>query len=401
MRVLFIGIYASSNEIEYLNTKSNKDSQLSVAAIKYSESISNGFIDNLESDNVKNLLLTPIGVFPYSKIFFHSKKNDKTNWYFPLLNIIFIKQFLIALYTLIYTFRWHLFNRGHKNKIIVLGFIYLPFLFGLLPIKLFSKTKIVTFVPDLPEYIFSYTKQESHIKRFLIPFYIFLSKRLTHITDYFVYITENMKTLFPKKPYSVIEGFVSLKDDFNIESIHKEKAILYAGALYTKYGIGNLLMAFNKIETEHELWLCGSGDMVAEITDIAKQNCKIKYLGNLTNKEVVKLEKVARLLINPRPVGDEYTKYSFPSKLLEYMLSGTPVLTTKLECIPDEYNDKMLFISDPSVDGIRESIISCLNFEDEYLRQFGEKARNFVLSEKNSNRQIQVLINNISQIFRN
>ena len=47
--------------------------------------------------------------------------------------------------------------------------------------------------------------------------------------------------------------------------------------------------------------------------------------------------KEAKLLINLRNPEDKYTKYSFPSKTFEYMVSGTPFFTTKLEGIPSEY----------------------------------------------------------------
>ena len=45
-------------------------------------------------------------------------------------------------------------------------------------------------------------------------------------------------------------------------------------------------------------------------------------------------------------------KYSFPSKNMEYMVSGTPVLTTRLPGMPMEYYPYVYFIEEESADGI-------------------------------------------------
>ena len=88
-----------------------------------------------------------------------------------------------------------------------------------------------------------------------------------------------------------------------------------------------------------ELWLFGSGDMEKDITDYCKSDQRIKYFGMVPREKVVKFEKKAKLLVNPRPTNNEFTKYSFPSKTIEYMASGTPLLTTRLPGIPSEYFD--------------------------------------------------------------
>ena len=79
---------------------------------------------------------------------------------------------------------------------------------------------------------------------------------------------------------------------------------------------------------------------------------------------------------------DEYTKYSFPSKTFEYMVSGTPMISTDLEGIPDEYK-KYMFMVDYSDEKIVDKIYEILNLDDTFLEEFGKKAREFVLNEKN------------------
>ena len=95
----------------------------------------------------------------------------------------------------------------------------------------------------------------------------------------------------------------------------------------------------------------------------------------------------ATLLVNPRPTGEEYVKYSFPSKTMEYMSTGTPVLTTVLPGMPREYYPYVYLLEDETADGIAAKLREIFALTDEALFQKGCAAREFVLKEKNNVRQ--------------
>ena len=158
------------------------------------------------------------------------------------------------------------------------------------------------------------------------------------------------------------------------------------GGLNKRYGIKELIDGFNMIENnELELRLYGDGDLVDYIKEKEKENKKIKYMGFKSNDEIIKAEKKAILLVNPRPSNEEYTKYSFPSKTIEYMLTGTPVLMTKLQGMPKEYNDYLYFIEDESSEGIKNTINKLLSkTSTNELIQKGEKAKEFIVNRKNN-----------------
>lgn len=50
MKVLFIGVYADSDLVDKLNDKSNVNGSLSIAAIKYTRLIEEGFKQNLKGN---------------------------------------------------------------------------------------------------------------------------------------------------------------------------------------------------------------------------------------------------------------------------------------------------------------------------------------------------------------
>ena len=98
------------------------------------------------------------------------------------------------------------------------------------------------------------------------------------------------------------------------------------------------------------------------------------------------------LLINPRPSEEEFTKYSFPSKNMEYMTSGTPLLTTKLVGMPEEYYEYVYLFDDESVEGMSKKIDEVLSLSEETRKKTGLKAREFILKEKNNVIQTRKMI---------
>lgn len=398
MKLLLIGTYLDQERIEKYNQISQPNSKISIAATKYSKLISRGFEENLGTDS-QHLFFPPIGTFPSCrKLVWSQTKINDTN-YVPFVNIIFLKQVSIFLYLIFYILNWSL---KHKNdqKIIVFTFLYLPFLFSIAPFKLFKKIKFVSFVPDIPEYEFSYSKSDSVLKRKMVPLYIHLSSKLIGLLDYFIFITKYMKDIFPDRPYSVMEGLVDKeKEVVAEEDSNRKKAIMYSGALFEKFGIFTLLNAFSLIEGDYELWLFGSGDAVGEITDKALTDHRIKYFGSLPNHEVLKYQKKALLLVNPRYSTEDFTKFSFPSKLMEYLSSGTATLTTRLPGIPADYADKFYFIEDESAQGFKEALEFCLNKNKEELKAFGSKGRLFVQQQKNYQKQTEIILNDLRKFI--
>lgn len=398
MKILFVGVYANQNYISKLNKLSRDDAAISIAAIKYSHLIGEGLKSEVGNDST-NLFLMPIGMYPECKLLFWNKRKIDGNYYIPFINIIFLKQLTISLYLFYFSIKWYFNNRGKEKKVIVFSFVYLPFLIGISLLKLFKNIFITTFVPDMPEYEFSYSKSRRFsFKKCLVPLYIFLSNKIISISDYFVFITKHMVDCYSKRPYSIIEGFTDSMINVDDKVIYSnKKAIMYAGALFEKFGVKLLINAFINIKGDYELWLFGNGDMEMEIKMFVERDSRIKYFGNRPNEEILLYEQKAKLLVNPRFTNNEFTKFSFPSKLMEYMASGTPVLTTKLPGIPDDYADKMFYIETETLSGMVKSISDCLEKKQEELEYFGNVAKSYVLVEKNNIRQMKKVLENINK----
>lgn len=212
---------------------------------------------------------------------------------------------------------------------------------------------------------------------------------IRHCTDY-VLLTEAMNAYLNKdgKPYVILEGHADItmgKKQPAPEKKAKERICFYAGGVSRQYGLHHLVEGFQMADLPNtRLHIYGPGDYVEELEAIAKQDSRVFYGGMLLNSEIVEKEQQAALLVNPRPTDEEYVKYSFPSKTMEYMASGTPVLTTHLPGMPREYYPHVYFIEEESAGGVAEALTRVLAQPDEALLEKGLCARNFVLEQRNN-----------------
>nr|WP_307773773.1 glycosyltransferase [Aeromonas caviae] len=201
-------------------------------------------------------------------------------------------------------------------------------------------------------------------------------------------------------PYTVIEGIalpdVNIDNDWWQEEIDKKKYFLYTGTLDRRYGIKDLVDSY--IESgvsNYKLVICGDGNEREYLEKMALRFNNIKYLGQLEHDKIVKLQSNASLLINPRRGEDEFTKFSFPSKVIEYMRSGVPILMYKLDGIPKEYNEFFFHIN--STDEFSSKLREIAAMDGVALDLMGEAAKKFIMHNCNSRRQVDKLISLIER----
>ena len=217
-------------------------------------------------------------------------------------------------------------------------------------------------------------------------------------SDGYILLTEAMNDYLNNKtkPYIVLEGHADITMKEHVPSPdrkHSPRVCLYAGALAKQYGLVELVEGFRKADIPNvQLHLYGSGDYVEELKKIAEEDSRIVFGGMLLSHEIIQKEMEATVLVNPRPTHEEYVKYSFPSKNMEYMSSGTPVLTTVLPGMPKEYVPHVYLIEEETAEGVANALRSVLANSDEVLFQKGQLAREFVLQERNNVIQAEKII---------
>jgi hypothetical protein len=102
------------------------------------------------------------------------------------------------------------------------------------------------------------------------------------------------------------------------------------------------------------------------------------------------------VLINPRFSESEFTKYSFASKTIEYLASGTPIIMHPLKCLTSDYLNHIYIANDETDEGLKNTLVEVCSKSQIELNEFGKSAFDFVVNEKNSFKQIGRILNLIN-----
>ncbi len=340
-------------------------------------------------------------------IYKYTQKKQHNNPYrfLGFINIPFLRECTYYVAAASRIVNWAVRNRRTQEKCIFASTHFTPVSSAIVTFsKFFGIKRIVTFT-DLSLFTFreERIKKMKFYKRIVMKQYIKKTDRLQQSYDGYILFSKQMNDIVNPNgmPYQVVEGIYN-SNGLNLEEIVKRgNAIAHAGTLSYLVGIKNILDAFGKLKTDTELWLMGGGDMEDEIEFSANKDSRIKFLGFLSKAEVFKYLKKARLLVILRNIDDEYTQYSFPSKLFEYMVSGTPVLTTKLKGIPDEYYEYIYSVDSSDTDVFASAISDILSKPDDKLRDFALRARDFIINEKNARVQTEKILSLIKECVLN
>lgn len=390
MDILYYGLASDNERFQKHSHKSNSPYMVAQQMFEVA------MIEGLEKrENVKlfcNYILQD-NSYPKSKTLYVkniTKKLTKKTIvkYIPYINLPAIRFVSLFFSTLLRTAKWCLKYRNSKQKVILSAVNYLPVSYAnMIVSKLFNVNNACIFTDSTAFLLLNERiKKMSFIKRLVIPIYTKLVRQTERSYDGYIFFSKYMDEVINKnkKPYIVMEGIFN-PDGLDLKEVKKEKAIMYAGSLFEEYGIKLFLDAFKLIQDKDmQLWIFGGGEMVDYIQKLSKEDSRIKYMGFKPRDEVFEYEKKATLLINTRFSKDLYTKLSFPSKTFEYMVSGTPFLTTKIGGIPSEYYQYLYTIDIETPDQIKQKIINIFEESNEERLNFGIRARNFILQNKNA-----------------
>ena len=292
-----------------------------------------------------------------------------------------------------------------KGSVIVCNIMNLDECRAALAFRHFHRVKICAITADVPGITSGAGKTKgARWKRLLenmaAPFYYSANNRY----DGDLFLTEAMNDVVntKSKPFVVVEGIADSgmeQIDNSIAHKYHNKTILYAGGLHKEYGIQLLVDAFRRLsDSSVELHIYGKGNYESSLNEVAKSDSRIKYFGTKSNKEIVKEQTKAHILVNPRPSNEDFVKYSFPSKIMECMASGTPLLTTCLPGIPQDYYPFLYTIEEETVDGVFRSLTDLLSRPVKELHEKGHAAKDFIIARKNPSAQASRLLSLLQTI---
>lgn len=282
-------------------------------------------------------------------------------------------------------------SKKNTNSSIVIFSLHSPFLLAYYSLRHKFKNSCVV-VYDLPQYMSS---TRSFIYRFAKRIDERIINKCISKINSFVLLSQDMVKALPikSKKWTVIEGIYNSTDSIEKGIDSDEKIILYTGGISQRYGVFDLIEAFKQIpDNSYRLYLCGNCNETELLNSELEKDSRIIYLGLIDKSEVYQLQSKATLLVNPRHSYHDFTRYSFPSKTMEYMASGTPTVMCKLPALPKEYLDYIFIFEDESINGYAKKIQEICSKDLSYLKVFGERASKFIKSQKNEIVQTKKII---------
>lgn len=396
-------LYFSTRYPEPLREAITKDIRFSdsASAVVFSDAIFHGMVEC--GEDFINMNNPPVGYWPRmnKRLWIPTQQCEEQGrkvWDIGAMNLYVYQYFSIF---------WHTYRA--INKILksepatcVVYAINVPILRAILRYRkqYAPETKIILVIPDLIEDMYSGSSVKSRVLRWLHGDIDDIYRQM----DGFVYLTEQMREKTKSyKPYCVVEGIYDAlaekykEPDFSSE----EKVIFYSGKLEEKFGARLLVDAFCMIsDKDARLVLCGSGDSVDYVKERAAADTRIRFMGQIPREDVIRLQSKARLLVNPRTPEGEFTRYSFPSKNIQYLASGIPTLIYRLEGIPEEYYQYCLSIDGNmlSVADLSQAMQNGINLPIEECVRMGVNARQFILENKNAKKQTEKIIDLIKLV---
>lgn len=326
------------------------------------------------------------------QLFSHKNDIEQNDVFMGFINLPFIKKISQCIRLMKELKR---IIRSYEKTYIITYAVTSYSLLALYPFRKHVKTCLI--VPDLPQYMSSNTSFLYKLGKTIDSKIInYLLKNI----DSFVLLSPYMKDELPigNKLWVLMEGIYNQIEENSAEN-KEGRIILYTGALDLRYGIGDLVYAFEKTNLpDVSLHFYGTGNGVELISQASIRDNRIQYKGTVNVEEARRLQKKASLLVNPRHSKEIYTRFSFPSKTMEYLASGTPTLMCKLAAIPKEYHEHLYFFDDESIDSMKMKLEEIMGKEDSELKQKGLRASEFIKKQKNPYIQVEKIIKMIEQL---
>lgn len=261
----------------------------------------------------------------------------------PFVNLGPVKTLTTSVTLVPELLRWAWRNRGRPRAVLLYNVNIPPGIVGLLASRL-SGTRIFAIVADI-----QVPGSGFYADTFLRRADYRLQTRTLPLLDGLIVLTKRMAADFaPGTPWLLMEGGVPeeavagpLPAARHGEEAGAPVVFMYSGTLTDLKGIPLLLDGFARARGEHlRLWIAGGGPLQPQVEAAAARDPRIRCFGSLPHAGVMRAYEDVDVLVNPHSTRHVTARYLFPSKLLEYLAMGRPVITTcSTPEVREEYGD--------------------------------------------------------------
>lgn len=331
----------------------------------------------------------PVSSFPKGPIWFKGETvkldSGREVKILPTLNLKVIKNLFWAFQLKRIIKRWTKEEKNSSKNVLVYN-IYTPPISKLYKICKKRSAKLFAILYDLGVPVASLNL--SWISRLGFKAMEKVAYKYLPLLDGRIIINEKMIEKYaPGKDYVLIDGGVNNQVISRlfplVEKENGERLILtLAGWLWEENGTKLLLNCMEENpDLEVEVYFAGNGQDVELIERNAEYDGRIHYAGMLDPDALFKLYEKSDVLLNLRVAEEDNTQ--FPSKLLEYMATGKHVISTSIAHAERDYGEYITVLPESTPKALARVIRQILKTDSKILKERGEKARKFMLENRN------------------
>jgi glycosyltransferase involved in cell wall biosynthesis len=316
----------------------------------------------------------------------------------PVFNLQPVKSLLAGLSCLCRLLVWSTRHRGSDCVLLAVNLSDPPGLFTWFAARL-SRSRLVGWILDIhepgqlvPDTLLRHLDVRLH--RWLVP-------RL----DGLVVVADQIARDFaPGRPYLRIEGgvdgrrFAVAPQRPSPDDGTRPLRMLFAGSLEPFNGVDLLLESLALLGSGVELTVAGAGSLEERVRSTAARDPRLRFLGMLPADELPAVYGRSDLLLNIRPTRDLTTRYYFPSKLIEYLASGCPTLSTCTGHVEEELGGFLFLLRDETPQGLASRVREIAATPAAERERLGRRARQYVLEEKSWEAQGRRLADYLRQV---
>ena len=193
----------------------------------------------------------------------------------------------------------------------------------------------------------------------------------------YIALTPGLNDLFNEESRAsmVLEGI--LENKYKEADVSKYgKYIFYNGSLEEKYGVYDLINAFNEISNpELKLIITGYHNFQEDKLQAATEsNLNILDLGMCTPDEVLSLENHALINVNPRPYSEDYDRYLIPVNMIDYLGSNTITVSVRNSKLQPYFQEDCIWVNSSEKEDLVNGLKKALNMSKEERELMIKKA---------------------------
>ena len=352
---------------------------------------SNGFVEALLTSGVgldRVWSFQPVAVWPRGKELFSLGEKARldcgaTARLMPLVNLPIVRECVRLLSLAAAMFTWSICNRK-SNRIVVVYNIFFPQAIFMRIVTWLAGIKLVTIIYELG------TIQGYHVNLWHRLFNMGILHRLgvwcIPRFDGLLPISDPIvRDYAPGKPYLRVDGGLTRQVVANLPELTlgdgQTFKMMFAGGV-NHWNHIDAMLKFMKVNNDPRLrlWIAGWGEQIQDVQRASEEDSRIVCLETLDHDALFRKYAEADVLLNLRDMSDPALAYHYPSKLLEILVMGKPVITTNTNHTREAYGHicKVIDGIDELGDAVRELMLMSVKERCEY----GKRAREWMLANK-------------------